>query len=147
MLYVRDDDSQYNQRQRLSYSIRKRWTGLALAASFCMLLPMFREIEIPAFKKIFHSIAKYSYGIYLSHLPILWFAFAGMAGQPVALRAIVGIAMLVAVPVLLYHAIEDPFIRLGAALARGVSAKREIVFPASSANTTTDTHTISAISK
>jgi len=123
------------------------WTGLALAASFCLLLPMFREIEIPAAKKTFHWIAKYSYGIYLSHMAILWFAFAGMAGQPVALRAVVCIAMLVAVPVLLYHAIEDPFIRLGAALARGRSAKREIVLPASSANTTTDTQTISAISK
>jgi peptidoglycan/LPS O-acetylase OafA/YrhL len=123
------------------------WAGLALAASFCMLLPMFREIEIPAAKKIFQSIAKYSYGIYLSHLPVLWFAFEGMAGRPAALRAIVCIAMLTMIPVLLYHAIEDPFIRLGAALARGRSAKRDIVFPASSVSTTTETQTISAISK
>jgi peptidoglycan/LPS O-acetylase OafA/YrhL len=112
-----------------------------------MLLPMFREIEVPAAKKIFHSLSKYSYGIYLAHLPILWFVFAVIAGQPAALRSIVCVAMLAAVPVLLYHATEDPFIRLGAALARGRSLKRELVFPASSANTTTDTQTISAVSK
>jgi peptidoglycan/LPS O-acetylase OafA/YrhL len=123
------------------------WTALALAATFCMLLPMFREIEAPAAKKIFHSIAKYSYGIYLAHMPILWFVFAVMAGQPAALRIIACVAMLAAAPVLLYHAIEDPFIRLGATLGRGRSLKRELVFPASSANTTTDTQTISAVSK
>jgi peptidoglycan/LPS O-acetylase OafA/YrhL len=123
------------------------WTGLAIAATFCMLLPMFREMEAPAAQKIFHSIAKYSYGIYLGHMPILWFVFAGMAGQPAALRIVVCVAMLAAVPVLLYHVLEDPFIRLGAALARGRSLKREFVFPVSSANTTTDTQTVSAISK
>ena len=128
----------------------RRWEGwmeLAIGAGFCMLLPMFREIETPAAKKIFHSIAKYSYGIYLSHLPILWFAVEGMGDRPIVLRAIVCVAMLAAVPVLLYYTIEDPFIRLGAALARGRSAKRDTVFAASSDNITTETQTISAISK
>jgi len=92
-------------------------------------------------------IGVYSYGIYLSHLPILWFAVAGMGDRPVVLRAIVCVALLAAVPVLLYYTIEDPFIRLGAELARGRSAKRDTVFAASSDNITTETQTISAISK
>src|SRR5262249_40582208 len=65
---------------------RTHWAGWAefgLGVGFCLILPMFREIEFGPVKRLFHTIAKYSYGIYLSHLPILWFGFEGMANRPV----------------------------------------------------------------
>ena len=57
------------------------------------------------------TIAKYSYGIYLAHLPIMWFCFSGGHGIR---RWVLFACLSVLVPVALYHAIERPFIRLGA---------------------------------
>jgi peptidoglycan/LPS O-acetylase OafA/YrhL len=97
--------------------VRAYWEGYlewALGVGFCLTLPMFLELQWAPAKRVCHLIAKYSYGIYLAHLPILWFATEGLAGRPVALRAVLCVTMLIGVPVALYHTIEQPFIRLGA---------------------------------
>jgi peptidoglycan/LPS O-acetylase OafA/YrhL len=61
----------------------------ALGAAFSLSIPMFVEIQSGAARAVFHLIARYSYGIYLSHLPILWFAVERLAGYPVASRTVV----------------------------------------------------------
>jgi peptidoglycan/LPS O-acetylase OafA/YrhL len=88
-----------------------------LGISFCLVLPMFRDLAAPVANRVFHLIAKYSYGIYLSHHPILWGAFIGLAAEPVWVRAGLAVLLLVAIPVILYHTLENPFIRLGMWLA------------------------------
>lgn len=84
---------------------------------FALLLPKFNDLENPQVGRILHEIAKYSYGIYLSHSPVIWFAFVFLAGQPLAVRVAVLIVLLVAVPIACYHLIEQPFINLGSRVA------------------------------
>ena len=80
-------------------------SGSDATAALGVGLILGRSSEVPAFvAKIAAAIAKYSYGIYLAHLPIMWFCFSG------AHRRWVSFAPLsVCVPVALYHGIEHPF--------------------------------------
>lgn len=111
---------------QFSKDYRVGWIEWGLGIAFCMILPMFREMQAAQANKGFHLIAKYSYGIYLSHLPILWFAFERTSGGPVVLRSVLCVAMLVGVPVILYHLIEEPFIRLGSRIATAMTKPRRV---------------------
>ena len=75
-----------------------------------------------------HTIATYSYGIYLLHIPALGLAFVWGAAWPAALQWAVYAALLVALPVVGYHAIERPGIRLGKRLAgwHGLGRPQEV---------------------
>ena len=84
---------------------------------FCLLFRSFREIEFRQLRRAAQYVARYSYGIYLSHVPLMWFAAERMAGQPAALRVGVFLVLAVATPVLLYHTVEKPFVDFGARLA------------------------------
>jgi peptidoglycan/LPS O-acetylase OafA/YrhL len=55
-------------------------------------------------------IAKYSYGIYLSHLPLMIVCFGGGFSY---LRFLSFSALTVVVPIVLFHAIEHPMIIVG----------------------------------
>jgi len=79
----------------------------------CLMIPLSAEIRSAALKKITHVVAKYSYGIYLSHMSILWFAFVVNHHQPMLLQLILFCFLMAAVPFVLYHAVEDPGIRVG----------------------------------
>jgi peptidoglycan/LPS O-acetylase OafA/YrhL len=89
--------------------------------AFCITLggaiPLFRDVSYRPVTRIAASIAKYSYGIYLSHSAIFLFA---MRFTSPFVRWPLMIALAVGIPVALYHAIEDPMIRLG----RSVAARR-----------------------
>jgi peptidoglycan/LPS O-acetylase OafA/YrhL len=101
-------------------------TFLAFRPSFitggfaCLLLgvvlPYFRDIRLKSLNLTTHNIAKYSYGVYLSHMFCLWFAFIHLWSQPILLRSFVFVSFLIGVPVLLFHLLEDPMIRVGATL-------------------------------
>jgi len=94
------------------------WANWGIGFTFAMLLPHFREIRSAAVKRAAHTVATYSYGIYLSHVPILWFAFQRLHHQPIWLQIGICVALLVTVPVMLYHFVEAPMIRVGALIAR-----------------------------
>jgi peptidoglycan/LPS O-acetylase OafA/YrhL len=68
-------------------------------------IPQFREFRSPLVRWPSAFVAKYSYGIYLSHLPLFWFF---LPGHPVLLAL-----LSVLVPVAVYHLAEDPMVRLG----------------------------------
>jgi peptidoglycan/LPS O-acetylase OafA/YrhL len=72
--------------------------------------------------RVAHVIAKYSYGIYLLHIPAAGIAFVGGAHLPVAARWALYTLLLVVLPVAGYHAIEEPCIVWGKRLAH--SGKR-----------------------
>jgi peptidoglycan/LPS O-acetylase OafA/YrhL len=132
---------------RLAGTIRPRWpfvawplTLCALAAVFSLSLPeehgwvlcLVTGLAIPRFKEPEQEwlrrgaqlVARYSYGIYLTHLFALWLAFVRLAALPMAGRWVVFLVMLIALPVLLYHAIEAPMIAYGARLADRWFARR-----------------------
>ncbi len=82
-----------------------------------LTLPHLREIPEGWVSHAAHQIAKYSYGIYLSHIPIMWVVRVLMAGKPAALRLAVFAILAVAVPVLAFHLLEAPGIELGKRLS------------------------------
>lgn len=82
---------------------------LALGCS----LPFFREQEHMIVNRICHVVAKYSYGIYLTHLFTIWLAFSYMANAPVYRQVLVFIVATAGLPCVLYHAVERPGIELG----------------------------------
>ena len=63
-------------------------------------------------------MAKYSYGIYLFHSPIIWATLVKLQ-MPALVQWTAFFVLMVAVPWVAYHTIEAPMIVLGRRLARG----------------------------
>jgi peptidoglycan/LPS O-acetylase OafA/YrhL len=91
---------------------------------FCLLvgfaIPLFREIPEGVVTAGAAKIAKYSYGIYLTHMLALDMAFR--ISGPV--RWLVFITLGTGLPVLLFHLIESPMINLGKRFTAVPLAKR-----------------------
>lgn len=92
------------------------FTGLAI--------PQFEELKNRFWKWASHFVAKYSYGIYLTHYVCLWLSFTRLAFLPEPLQWVVFISTVVCVPIALYHAIEAPLIRVGSSVV-GLWAARQ----------------------
>ena len=95
-----------------------RWTFCLVLA---VLIPRFKEIPWPILKRASLVVAKYSYGIYLSHFGVMLFSF----GLPIAapLQWMVFLSLAVAAPVAMYHWVEHPFIQLGQRVVRTSQAR------------------------
>jgi peptidoglycan/LPS O-acetylase OafA/YrhL len=99
------------------YSLRH----LIVNASVCLLLgsliPQFADLPRSVLTRAGHLIAKYSYGIYLFHVPVIWLAFVKLSHIHIALRVGVLLSLSVVVPAATYHLLEDPMIRAGKSIA------------------------------
>lgn len=111
---------------RLLLDYRSGWVNWAVGFTFAMLLPYCTEIRSLAVKKAAHTVATYSYGIYLSHVPIQWFAFQQLHNQPMWLQIAVCTVLVITVPVILYHYLEAPLIRVGGRLAQKLVSPRPL---------------------
>jgi peptidoglycan/LPS O-acetylase OafA/YrhL len=89
-----------------------------------LLIPLFAEISTQWVRWLSNRIATYSYGIYLSHQFCIWIAFGLLAQRSPWLRVPLFALLLVGIPILLYHAIEKPMIRVGIQIANKWSAPR-----------------------
>jgi peptidoglycan/LPS O-acetylase OafA/YrhL len=89
--------------------------GLTIAIGW--LIPHFRETSSFAIRRISAVIAKYSYGIYLTHMIAFWIAFVKMGQARFSVHALVGLGLTSVFSALAYYLIEAPGIRLGTALA------------------------------
>jgi peptidoglycan/LPS O-acetylase OafA/YrhL len=82
---------------------------------FCLglglTIPWFREIQFPPLKVFAHYVAKYSYGMYLSHVAVIMW-ITGLA-VPVAARVAILALLAVLTPIAIYHLIEHPMIVVG----------------------------------
>lgn len=83
-----------------------------------VLLPQFCEMNSQVFQTICRSIAKYSYGVYLTHFILIWWGFQDLRGLGRPLQWFLFLSATVAVPVFLYHVVEEPMIRLGSRVAK-----------------------------
>lgn len=89
----------------------------ACATAVGILIGFFGEVSSRIVRKASHTIAKYSYGIYLSHLSILWLAFDRMSAKPAVVQWSTFVVLTVAIPVVTFHLVEDPLIRFGGRVA------------------------------
>jgi peptidoglycan/LPS O-acetylase OafA/YrhL len=100
---------------------------IATAWVLCLILgfaiPVFVEIQTGWLRWISNRIATYSYGIYLSHQFAIWVVFDVLRGWPWWGRSGALIALLVGIPVALYHGIEKPLIGVGIRLAERWNAR------------------------
>lgn len=99
------------------YEASSRW---ALCLLIGVTAPFFAELQLPAMRKAAAWIARYSYGIYLTHLHAQWTAFIVLKDAPAAVRYSVLVALSVGLPIALYHLIEAPMVKMGARLAERV---------------------------
>jgi peptidoglycan/LPS O-acetylase OafA/YrhL len=94
------------------------WIGSAALGAG---IPFFAEIRNEPLRRASAVVAKYSYGIYLCHLPLMWLVFVRWSQLPFAVQWILFAAMVTTLPVVLFHAIEQPMIRAGAKLAESTT--------------------------
>ncbi|HEY3267276.1 MAG TPA: acyltransferase [Armatimonadota bacterium] len=92
--------------------------GAFICLAIGLVLPRLRPLANPIVCRVAHAIAKYSYGIYLTHCIALWLGAMCLAKSPAYLQWSVFTCVACATPVALYYAVERPGIRLGAALVR-----------------------------
>jgi peptidoglycan/LPS O-acetylase OafA/YrhL len=111
---------------RLIHNYSVTWVLWATGSTFAIALPHFRNCTAALPTRACRLIARYSYGIYLTHVPILWFVFRKLSGEPQWLQLALLIALLSLVPVALYHALEAPMIRAGAAIAASLARRSNV---------------------
>lgn len=81
---------------------------MAVALLLPLIGPVPRLVAVPS-----EIIARYSYGIYLVHLPALWVAFVVLDNFTAPVQWMVFVSLLSAASAAAYHLIEAPMIRLG----------------------------------
>jgi peptidoglycan/LPS O-acetylase OafA/YrhL len=94
-----------------------------------LCLPCFSEMSSKWLQTLCHTIARYSYGIYLVHFSCIWLAFEKLGKLPVAARWLVFMMTVAAVPVILYHFLEAPMISLGRRITDRLAARAAKVRP------------------
>jgi len=82
-----------------------------------LLIPLFGQIQNGAIRLIAKIVAKYSYGIYLFHVPVLWLTLVRFRTPWAMLNLSLALLALTIVCVAAYHLIEEPFIEWGKRLA------------------------------
>lgn len=92
------------------YDTYLRWV---FCISLGSVIPMFHSLGNTIFTRIAAIVAKYSYGIYLSHILVMTLAFRFLrASSPVLQWGVLAI-LTTALPVLAFHFVEAPMIALG----------------------------------
>jgi peptidoglycan/LPS O-acetylase OafA/YrhL len=103
-------------------SVRASWP-------FCLTLgialPCFHAITFAPLARVCHQVAKYSYGMYLSHPFAIVVGFYLLAGHPLWLQLGVTLALIALLSFAAYHLIEKPTIHLGARLAARAERRYE----------------------
>ena len=82
-----------------------------------LTLPLFRDVETNTITVPAKLIAKYSYGLYVVHIPTMWVVLKLLPYGNITVRIVIALAMSGVFAVLLYHAVEAPMIGLGRRLS------------------------------
>jgi peptidoglycan/LPS O-acetylase OafA/YrhL len=110
-----------------AYGAPRQWPRIVDAWGLCFLIalvaPFCRELTFKPLAQAAAIIAKYSYGIYLTHLYAIWVAFVVLKGQSVVLQWATLVVLFAGLPVLLFHTVESPMIGIGARIAKRFRAR------------------------
>jgi peptidoglycan/LPS O-acetylase OafA/YrhL len=107
---------------------RRPWMQWTYCLAIALMIPAVAELPEGIFTRTAHTVAKYSYGVYLLHVPSLWISFTLFPHTSLAARMAVALVLIIALPVIAFHAIESPCIRLGMRFATMLSSNRETAF-------------------
>lgn len=88
-------------------------------------IPLFEEVRSGWLSHAAHQIAKYSYGIYLLHIPCLALVFRHLPLLPLPLKVGAFLAITGATSAFTYHLIEHPLIQLGRSIARRIELSQD----------------------
>jgi peptidoglycan/LPS O-acetylase OafA/YrhL len=77
------------------------------------MLPRFDHATNPAVMAVTRWIAQHSYGIYLTHMSVMWISFVGLATLPAPLRWLIFVFLSVMTPIACLQLVENPMIKLG----------------------------------
>jgi peptidoglycan/LPS O-acetylase OafA/YrhL len=80
------------------------------------VIPFFRDARPGPFSAIAHTIARFSYGIYLTHMPLRWLCFQHLRISTFA-RWPLYFSLVAILSISLYYLVEQPMTRLGKRLA------------------------------
>jgi peptidoglycan/LPS O-acetylase OafA/YrhL len=101
------------------------WSGVEpMALSWVLgilvgsLAPNVSETKSEAIRKFSAVVAKYSYGIYLTHMPALWIAFARVFPTNYGAAIVLGLALTAFFSFSAYHLVESPCIGFGSRVAK-----------------------------
>ena len=84
------------------------------------MLPRFNHATNPVFVFITRWIAQHSYGIYLTHMSVMWISFVTLARLAMPIRWLIFVFLSVTVPIACFQLIENPLMQLGRKLSRPV---------------------------
>ena len=99
----------------LSWSAASRYYDFdfLLCMALGVLIPNVRDMAHSLFSRCSQAIAQHSYGVYLCHVPVIWFSFVGLHRLPFAAQWMACAGLMVALPVIAFRWIEAPMIRAG----------------------------------
>jgi peptidoglycan/LPS O-acetylase OafA/YrhL len=80
-------------------------------------IPQFRDLRAGWLTNTTHCIAKYSYGVYLAHVPVIWLAFDHFRNLPFLASVLIFVVGAAGLPFAAYHLIEAPMIAFGRRLS------------------------------
>jgi peptidoglycan/LPS O-acetylase OafA/YrhL len=87
--------------------------GWLLCLAVGAFIPFVRDLKPSWPTRASAVVAKYSYGIYLTHVAAIWVPFVGMSGAPLVTRWATFVVLAAGLPIVAYHAVERPMIALG----------------------------------
>jgi peptidoglycan/LPS O-acetylase OafA/YrhL len=97
--------------------------SILFCALIGMLILMAAECEQKSVWLPAHLIARYSYGIYLCHFPLMWVFYRHLADWPTWTQHLGFFAAMIALPILTYHWIEAPMVKLGVFLSGKIGSR------------------------
>ena len=113
------------------YMMPASWImGLAVG----VIVASFQDTTSSVVRKGGAIVAKYSYGIYLTHLIALWIAFVKIGPASFPVRVLVGLGLTAVFSAVAYHAVEAPGIRLGAWIANRLLDRPLIAAPSAASS-------------
>jgi peptidoglycan/LPS O-acetylase OafA/YrhL len=116
----------------LSTGAMLRWSAVQLPISWlaCLVLGVsiyaFHDSVNPIWNALTRTVAKYSFGIYLSHIPMMWLVFRVWRVENDVAASLLWLALTGAASVAGFHLIEHPMIGVG----RQLSSARMFSIPA-----------------
>lgn len=84
-----------------------------MCAVLGLLIPLFHESSNRVVTVVSGAVAKYSYGIYLAHVPLMWLVFVRLISLPLWCQLVTLFSLTAIIPLLTFHLVEDPLINVG----------------------------------